>query len=218
VVHPFEQLSYTGSALNPDASLIAEIPTELAQLLADKNGFIIWGGGFHLRGIVDSPNWHSLEWAWKGNSALWRLFGEVRESDLPFAEDCLGDQFILRDGQVHKLRAEDGHLDNLGLPMGTFLKKAIANENGLLGLEPLLEFQRRGRKLEPGNLISVYPPFISAEAKNGVSMEPERTERLIAFLADFAKQISGVQDGGHIKVVVKGKQNIGSKVLRFFGL
>ncbi len=94
-----------------NVTLVSELPTDYAATLREVNGFIAFDGGFHLRGICDEPAWHSLFAAWRGEGALHRVFSALLESDVPFAEDCMGDQFVLRDSVVRRLAAETGRLN-----------------------------------------------------------------------------------------------------------
>jgi hypothetical protein len=59
-----------------------------------------------------------------------------------------------------------------------------------LSLQPLFQFQNEGGSLQPGQLLSVYPPFCTKESANGVSLKAIPTLERITFLADFAGQIS----------------------------
>ena len=72
-------------------------------------------------GAVLIPEWHSLRKMWAGDFALHRLFPVLRESDIPFAQDCFGNQFLLRDGVVHRLRAEIGELVEVGMQLESFM-------------------------------------------------------------------------------------------------
>jgi hypothetical protein len=95
-------LTYSGAAIS-DPDIINEAPEAYRRLLRQVNGFIAFDGGLHIRGAVKVPKWHSLRGAWKGDLALHKLFPELTESDIPFGQDYLGDQFILRDGTVFRM-------------------------------------------------------------------------------------------------------------------
>src|SRR5260221_7066003 len=106
--------SYAGSDIT-DTEILQELPEDYLQLLNQVNGFILFNGGLHVRGAVMSPEWHSLRKAWIGEPSLHQLFAAVEEADLPFGQDCFGDQFLLRAGIVHKLHAEVGEVESTGL-------------------------------------------------------------------------------------------------------
>ena len=173
-----------------DHEILERLPKSLKSLLRETNGFILFGGGLHVRGAVLSPAWHSLRHVWLGDCPLHRLFPALRESDIPFGQDCLGDQFILRKNLVHKLEAESGELASLEMNLETFLACARENPMEFLSLQPLAQFQREGGDLKPGQLLNVYPPFITRESKDGVSLTAVSMFERISFLADFARQIT----------------------------
>src|SRR3712207_5944084 len=121
-----EQLeaTYVGAEIT-DTEILERIPEDYRGLLNQTNGFILFDGGLHIRGAVLAPEWHSLRKVWLGDSALHKLFPAINESDVPFAQDCLGDQFVLRAGVVHKLEAEAGEVETLGMNLESFLKYAL---------------------------------------------------------------------------------------------
>ena len=187
------KFDYVGSEIT-DVEIIAKVSEDYRRLLTETNGFVLFDGGLHVRGAVLSPEWHSLRKVWFGDFALYRLFPAIEETDVPFAQDCLGDQFVLREGIVHKLDAEVGEIDSLGVDLHTFLQLAQENPVEYLSLEPLLQFMSEDSKLQLGQLLSVYPPFIAEESANGVSLKAISMFDRIGFLGDFAKQIANLSE------------------------
>ena len=186
---------FVGPPLDESSSLLAELPPSLVQLLRQRNGFIAFDGGLHMRGICASPSWHSLERAWRGSVSIGTLFPNVAAADVPFAQDCVGDQFLLRGTHVLKLRAETGEVEDLGTELEAFLRAAHANPSEFLGLEPLEALHQRGLRLQPGQLIHVYPPFCTKESAQGVSLRPVPVDEALLGLSQFAAVISTVPDG-----------------------
>ena len=139
----FPHLTYSGPPVD-DLGILARIPADYSNLLDRTNGLIALSGGFHVRGACLAPTWHSLRAAWEGPSALHLLFPEVRPSDVPFAEEVCGDQFLLRDGQVVRLASETGEVAPVGSDLLAFL--AAVRDDGVktLGLEPLVAFLQSG--------------------------------------------------------------------------
>ena len=180
-----------------DPTLWAKLPKELVGLLRSINGFIQYGGGLHVRGVCTTPEWHSLRAAWLGEMAFHRLYGSVAADDIPFAEDCVGDQFLLRGGQVLRLAAETGDVEPFAPGLASFLEAASASPVKYLSLEPLLQLHHEGGALEPGQLIHAYPPFCTKEAAQGVSLRVVPARELIGFHAELAAQLP--PDGGHIE-------------------
>jgi hypothetical protein len=194
-------VTFRGPAL-ADTEVLCELPAEYAATLHEMNGFVAFDGGFHVRGICDEPPWHSLVAAWHGEEALHRLFPAVLDSDVPFAEDCMGDQFILRKSVVHRLSAESGTIRSLSLSWSQFFTALLADPFMFLQLHPLAQFQREGGHLQPGQLLNVYPPFITKEAAHGVSLAAISARERIRFLSDFARQLASIGDGEQVRIAV----------------
>ena len=185
-----------------DHELLARLPVPLRRMLEECNGYVLYHGGLHVRGACRAPTWHSLREVWQGPRALHRLFPAVRPDDVPYAEDAFGNQFLLRDGVVHKLSAEDGSVESLHLGLRAFDEAVRADPVGFLLLQPLERFRADGGVLEPGQLLSVWPPFITRESEQGVSLRAVPAVERIGFLADFARQIASVPDGERIRPVI----------------
>ena len=151
--------SFVGPSLD-DIEILPRLPIAYTTFLASRNGLVAFDGGLHVRGAVRDPAWHSIRSTVEGPTAFHRLFTALTVTDIPFAQDALGDQFVLRDGTVHRLDAEADTLTALDLDFDSFLHAVSADPVGFLRLQPLLNFQRQGGKLTPGQLLSVYPPFL----------------------------------------------------------
>jgi hypothetical protein len=195
------ELTYIGSEIT-DSEILDGVPEGYRRLLNQTNGFILFDGGLHVRGAVLSPDWHSLRKVWLGDLALHKLFSAIEESDLPFAQDCLGDQFVLRGGVVHKLNAEEGELTSLNLDLTTFLSKAEEDPVGFLSLQPLLRFYNEGGRLEQGQLLNVYPPFCSEESAQDVSIRAVPMFERLGFLSKLAAFIGSIGKGQKFRINV----------------
>jgi len=196
-----DQITFQGPPID-DPEVMGKVPEALRNLLVQVNGFIQFGGGFHIRGACRAPLWHSLSYVWAGPTALFRLFSAVRDTDVPFAQDGLGDQYLLRDGRVLRLQAETGEIGEFSDSLPSFLEAVQREPVEILQLQPLLAFWEEGGKLEPGHLLSVYPPFCTKESAAGVSYRAIPAEERIGFLADFAAQLANHTDGAKIRFVV----------------
>jgi hypothetical protein len=184
-----------------DPGALSRIPGELADLLTKVNGYIQFGGGFHVRGICREPGWHSLDEAWSGPAALCDLFPAVRPTDVPFGEDCLGDQYLLRDTCVLRLHGETGDIEEVFPSLAGFLHEVEKDPVTVLRLQPLVEFWNQGGHLEPGQLLFAYPPYCVSASKKGVSLRAISCEERIWFLADLARRLAAVPDGTTVRFV-----------------
>jgi len=196
------QISYVGPPLEATAPALGGLPRKLVSLLEQVNGFVQFEGGLHVRGVCQSPMWHDLSVVMSGPKALHLRYPALSPADIPFAQDCLADQFLLRDGVVWKLWAETGEIESLNLGLMEFLAAASADPVGFLQMQPLLQFLREGGRLKPGQVLHVYPPFCARESKNGVSLKAVPCEEALAFLGDFARQMAQLPEGSPFEIRV----------------
>lgn len=134
------------------------------------------------------------------------LYPAITADDIPFGQDALGDQFILRAGSVHRLHGETGELASLNCNFIAFLAAAQHDPLGYLHLQPLVQFYQEGGQLQPGELISAYPPFCTKESAVGVSLRAIPALERLAFLAYFAEQIANVPNGSQIRITPDEKR------------
>jgi hypothetical protein len=195
-----KHITFRGPPMD-DPEMLSRLPADLRRLLTEVNGFILFDGGLHIRGACLQPDWHSLRKVWEGELALPDLYTRVQYEDVPFGEDCLGDQFLLRDGIVYRLAAETGELSSLNSGLFAFLDEAQKDPVNYLNLQPLLQFQReQGRSIKPGELLDAYPLFCTAESANGVDLKAVPALKRLSFLAHVAAQISKLPDGAKIQI------------------
>jgi hypothetical protein len=192
-------VTYQGPALeNPDK--LANLPSDLIEILWQVNGFIAYAGGLHVRGLVDDPSWHSLHRYWSGEMALHEIYRGIQRYDIPFGQDFLGNQFVLRDRQVFRLRADTGEVVPLSLDLPHFLDACREDPIEFLGLHLLAEFHREQGKLEPGNLVHTMPPLCLRQDGVSISMRPVPADNAISFLANFARQIQDLPEGTEVNL------------------
>lgn len=174
------------------------VPDYLAKLLSSINGFVLWGGALHVRGLCSGPDWHSLDYANHPSSGFAAYYPDLQAEDIFFAEDCVGDQYFLRDDQIFLLSAETGECDLIASQLEEFVSQAMEDPVEFLGMHPLLQINSDGTQLAPGQLIHVYPPFCTKEASNGVSLQAVSSKELYAFHSEFASKLGS--DGSNIQL------------------
>lgn len=184
----FPRVTFVGPA-SDDPELLDLLPEDLRRFLGRVNGLIAFDGGLHVRGACKAPEWHSLRHIWKGERALHVRYAAVREADIPFAEDAMGDQWLLRATRVVRLSAETGDLDEGDIGWSGFWAGVERDPVEALGLHPLLQFMSEGGSLAPGQLLNAYPPFSTKEAAAGVRLAPVPALEQLDFLAELARQI-----------------------------
>jgi hypothetical protein len=195
-----DHVTYQGPAID-DPELLALLPAALADLLRQTNGFILHGGALHVRGACRQPSWHSLRDAWLGADAFHRLYAEVKPEDVPFGQNCLGDQLLLRGDEVLFLPGETGEVEPFDMTFEELIRGSVDNPGETVGLGPLEQFREEsGNALQPGQLLATYPPLCTKEAEAGVRLAAVAAEDRRAFLAKFAAFIRDLPEGGRFRI------------------
>ena len=184
-------ITWTGESIE-DVEILPELPTDLVRILSHRNGFILYEGAVHVRGACLIPEWHSLRAAWRGPNAFHTLYAEVRPSDIPFAQDQVGDQFLIREGIVFRLSAETGEIERLADTLQDFFSRFSSDIEGFLNVS-------LAHRMQPGQLLHAFPPFCFRESGAGASLAPLPASEVILFHADLARQIRDVPDGGKVE-------------------
>jgi hypothetical protein len=179
-----------------DPQILEDLPADLREFLEEQNGFVRYGGGLHVRGACREPLWHSLREVMEGATSLHRLYPDVVDpTDIPFAQDCSGDQFLIRGGEVHQLAAEVGEIDPMDRDLKQFLEDIEKDPIENLCMHPLQAYAPDGGSLPIGKLLLAYPPFCTGKSGGNASLRVENALEVIKYHADFARQIAESEDG-----------------------
>ena len=184
-------ITWKGESIE-DVEILRELPADLVRVLSDTNGFVIHEGALHVRGACLTPEWHSLRVALRGTAAFHTLYKDVRPADIPFAQDQVGDQFLIREGVVLRLSAETGEIEHLADSLPDFFSKVCSDIEGFVNVG-------LGHRMQPGQLLHAYPPFCIRESGAGASLEALPASEVILFHADFAKRIRNLPDGTKVR-------------------
>ena len=187
-------MTWHGASIE-DEGILRDLPPALVNVLRDANGFILHGGALHVRGACLTPDWHSLRLAWRGPGAFRTLYDGLRATDIPFAQDQLGDQFLIRGAAVLRLSAETGDIE----PLVDSLEEFFSHVN-----EDVEDFLKVGLRhaIQPGQLLFAYPPFAFRESEEGATLNPVPAGELISFHAELARKVRELPDGGQIEVKI----------------
>ena len=187
------EVTFRGDVID-DLEILDRLPLELQELLRAANGFILWRGGLHVRGACVGPEWHSLRVAMEGDESIVSLYAALESGDVPFAQDSLGDQFILRNGEVHVLAGETGELEELSPNLGAFFASVAQDPEEFLNIN-------LNHRLEPGQLIFAFPPFC-IKSEGEVALRAISAQEVIGVHAHFASEISQLPDGAQVRFSV----------------
>jgi hypothetical protein len=194
------ETSFSGPPID-DNAILERLPAEISAFLRRQNGLIAAHGCLHVRGACIAPAWHSIRSAWEGEFALHHLYPGALLSSVPLAEDCFGDQYLLRDGLVIRLVGETGDIEPMECDWPEFLANVEADPVEYLHLGFLDRFREQSGPLAPCHLIHAYPPFVTVEGRNP-SLRAIPALELRSFHADFARQIRDIPDGTKMEVKI----------------
>lgn len=155
----FKGVTYLENQDITDEETFECLPEDLATFYENVNGIIAFQGGLQIRGCVVKPHWNSLYEAWKGENALHKTYTNLDKDDIPFAQDCMGDQYFLRDEMVWILQSETGEVYDLEVDFIDFIEEAIEDPVEFLSLHPLVQYLSEDESLKPGQLLSCLPPI-----------------------------------------------------------
>lgn len=136
-----------------DPEILEHLAGPLRALVELRNGFVLDRGALHVRGACRQPAWHSLRWAWQAVAQRAEREPALGRGDVPFAEDALGRQYLLRDHDVLRFAPEHGVVSALGVSLGGFLRDAERSPVELLDLVEWEAFEADGGVLRPGEIL-----------------------------------------------------------------
>ncbi len=187
----FKGVTYRGD-LPIDEDLALRIPQDLLDFYRDTNGLIAYNGGLQIRACTNSDHWNSLGRYWTGERALSRCYPNLLTSDIPFGQDCVGDQFFIREDGVWLLSTETGEVIDMEATLFEFFENCIEDPVEYLAMEPLVHHLDMEGTLSPGMLVHVVPG-LSLDVPDDTSYHidsltvDERLDWLIKFFNEHAR-------------------------------
>lgn len=184
------QITYSVTNIE-DPDILSVLPNEYQSLLSMVNGFILKGGWFHVRGAVENPYWHSIREAFLGPRAIHKIFRSVIHGDIPFGQDSLGNQYLLRESNIFYLNGEKGTIDPIDIPFTDFIEGLFRNPEQFISIDHVRHFQARGGGLEPSELLNAYPPIMvyPPEERLRVSLHPVNVDDQLDFLSKLSSSV-----------------------------
>ena len=189
----FKGVTYTCTQIE-DQQLFDELPECLQDFYEDLNGLVAFNGGIHFRGCVINPTWHSLYEALKGPNALHKKYESLTSNDIPFAQDCVGDQYILRGDFVYHLNAELDEIEDLEIDFEEFIENCIEDPIEFLSLHPLIQFHNEDGELKPGELLNSYPPFCLENPSDEYDLKAVPVQKQLNYLIQIAEKTRNTLD------------------------
>ncbi|WP_400191388.1 SMI1/KNR4 family protein [Hymenobacter sp. B81] len=194
-----KDITYIGEPVS-DSATFKQLPIELQHFLLRQNGVVAYLGGIHIRGCCHEPAWHSLREVWHGETAFHKIYPVVKETDIPFAQDAVGNQFLLRAGKVWFLDTETGQMEPLKVDFERFIVSVERFPNEALDLSAVATFRKVGTYLQPGELLAVYPPTCIQTDGDLMRLTRMPVETRLHSLADLFNQIRRLRPGQKIRL------------------
>ena len=181
----FKGIIYINQEID-NMELLELLPPDMKLFYQEVNGLVAYNGGFQIRGIGTQPSWNSLEEAWNGANAFHKTYPNLSPDDIPFAQDCLGDQYVYRAGSIWQLLTETGELDDLELDFDEFIDEVTEDPVEFLALYPLLDYLDNGNELDPGELLVPSIPF-SVETEEEYTFTKQPADVRLKWLGEYYK-------------------------------
>ena len=175
-----------------DLTIRQSLTSDLWNILTGENGFILNHGALHVRGACQSPEWHSLRAAMFGPTAFHEYYRNVQPSDIPFAQDMFGDQYLIRGQEILKLSAESDELEPFARSLKEFFEGVDDDLEEYLNVS--CDFE-----LEPGQLLLAWPPFV-VSSEDSPQLKTIDGAEVISLHAEIARQIRDMPDGGTFSI------------------
>lgn len=175
-----------------DQATFKMLPEDLKAFLSTVNGFVALKGGLHLRGCVHEPKWHSIDEAWTGKLAFWKYYPDLLDTDVPFAQDCMGDQFLLRGKKIIRLYPDTGEIEELEINILDFFEAVESDPVSLLGMHPLIQYEMDGNSLQPGYLLNAVQGHSEGIMIKSIPIE-EKLQNLINIYRNEGSDEEGVK-------------------------
>ena len=194
-------LAIGGSALtsSPSTSTLAR---PLTSILGLKNGFYAFEGALHVipdavlggtpRGLAD---WNA-ENTWVGS------YDHLADGALFFAEDALGSQFALRDGEVVVFDPETGTFEPMARDLEDWAAKVLADPDVWTAHSLARAWQEANGQLRDGHRLVPVTPFVLGGAFSVENLRSMEATKGMRYRAEIAVQIRDLPDGTPVNLRV----------------
>src|SRR5690606_14715094 len=121
-------------------------------------------------------------------NAFWKYYPDILDVDIPFAQDCMGDQFLFRGNRIIKLYTETGQIESYNYDFAQFLEAIEKDPVNFLGMYPLIQLEMDEKSLEPGQLLQAFPPLSLQSSAMDLTIKPVPIFEQLQYLRDFYRK------------------------------
>ncbi|HEX4729144.1 MAG TPA: hypothetical protein VH298_15170 [Jatrophihabitans sp.] len=177
----------------------APLGSQLAELLARRNGFYAFESALHL--LPASSDGHDLA-SWN-DAALWRhSYADLADGMFCFAEDVFGGQFAITTDEVIAFDSETGQRTPIAGSLEGWADAVLADYQFQTGYPLAHQWQQQHGALPAGQRLLPKRPFVLGgkyEVDNLYAMDAARGMRL---RGELAVQIRDLPDGATIRYTI----------------
>ena len=174
--------------------------TELAQLLATRNGFLAFDGALHVLPIGHVDQGYDLT-RWNSHT-LWRNMYDNVQGCLFFAEDIFGEQFCIVDDQICRFDPETGEYDLMAESLEEWAYYMLDDFITETGYPIVQAWQTHHGALPHGQRLVPIIPFILGGRFSLENLRPLDAAEGMRQRAIVAQQVRNLPDGTDVHVII----------------
>lgn len=194
--HAVGPISATPSGFEARNGLLAD----LADMLRQSNGFVMWDGAFVLLPSGDGGPVPGIEGF---NAGEWkRAYPKEVEDTVFFAVDAFGFPFGVSHDRVVQLDPETGILRPVAETLGGLLDKVRAEPDETVALFALERWRAAGRDLRLGQRLAPKTPFVLGGGREADDFYAADMMERAAFNAHVYGRIRNLPDGATVELKV----------------
>lgn len=170
---------------------------ELANLLAEKNGFYAFDSALHVfpacqkEGVMDLEKWNDPN--------IWiRHYGDMALGTVFFAEGLFGDQFGIRESGIVRFEAETGLVEPIASSLEGWARLILKDYNYQTGYPLARKWQRIHGHLPPNQRLVAITPFVLGGEYDVQNLFALDAVKAMRYHADLALRIRDVPNGTKI--------------------
>ncbi len=186
-------------AASPSTSTLAR---PLLSILGLKNGFYAFEGSLHvIPDAVLGDDLHGLV-DWNANGTWVGSYDHLADGALFFAEDALGSQFALRDGEVVLFDPETGAFEPMARDLEDWAAKVLAEPDVWTAYSLARAWQEANGQLRRGHRLVPVTPFVLGGAFSVDNLRAIEATKGMRYRGDIAVQIRDLPDGTSVNLRV----------------
>lgn len=185
---------------SPDWVDISENHEMLWNLLADANGFALFGGALIIFPTIKSTSpWHTIEDFAYSMAEL--EFLQDKEL-LPFATDLFGFLYFVASDGIYHMETEDAKLEFVSSDINGFLLKLAEDGDYWSGQSLMEDWEKQYGMLNAGERLVAKNPFIFGGEFEIANLYPQTFDKILPWYASLHEQLKDVEDGTVIQLSI----------------